>query len=96
MAVPVMVGWLTVGYVYNGDTKRVAAYLPGNYRAVGEYEDAFGKPYVHIEGKDVAGWTMQDYVIPRLASGLMYVDDVHEVYREDFLDPNEDLSRYQS
>jgi hypothetical protein len=47
----------------------VAAYLPDNYKVVGTLE---GGGFV-VEGEDVAGWTLDDYVIPRLASGGMYV-----------------------
>lgn len=42
----------------------VAAYLPNNYSCVQVNED------VLIFGNDEAGWTLDDYVIPRLASGL--------------------------
>ena len=42
----------------------VARYLPDNYVAV---EDD-GRTL--IIGRDVMGWTLDDYVIPRLASGL--------------------------
>jgi hypothetical protein len=41
------------------------AYLPFNYIVTG-VDDR----YVHIAGHDDAGWTLDDYVIPRLASGL--------------------------
>lgn len=43
----------------------VERYLPDNYRA---YEDG---RYVTIRGGDRLGWTLDDYVIPRLRSGLM-------------------------
>jgi hypothetical protein len=45
--------------------ERVAPYLPGNYRVVGSHHGR-----VLIAGEDTAGWTLHDYVIPRLASGL--------------------------
>lgn len=41
----------------------IRRYLPINYIAF-----AWGTD-VWIEGNDFAGWTMNDYVIPRLASG---------------------------
>lgn len=50
--------------------ERVAAYLPANYTA-SETDDG-----VLIVGRDVAGWTLDDYVIPRLASGLMFATEV--------------------
>jgi hypothetical protein len=56
--------------------KTVEAYLPGNYalmpRTLTHTPD--GKFRVGIEGEDVAGWTLEDYVIPRLASGLYTVE----------------------
>jgi hypothetical protein len=42
----------------------IARYLPSNYSAKVDGED------VRIFGFDSAGWTLDDYVIPRLASGL--------------------------
>lgn len=48
-----------------GDSKHVSQYLPSCYaihRDLGEW--------VTISGIDSAGWTLTDYVIPRLASGL--------------------------
>lgn len=40
-------------------------YLPANYRA-----EEISENVVLISGHDNAGWTLDDYVIPRLASGL--------------------------
>lgn len=48
--------------------EKVARYLPANYQTAGMREGEFG-PVVVIAGMDKAGWTMNDYVIPRLASG---------------------------
>lgn len=53
------------------DIEQLMAYLPDNYYVQieggppwgGEEEDFL------IEGEDVAGWTLDGYVIPRLASG---------------------------
>jgi len=49
------------------DADRVAAYLPSNYSVVGVFADQ-----VIIAGNDNAGWTLEDYVLPRLASGLYF------------------------
>lgn len=53
--------------VVNDDVslETIKRYMPGNYKA---YLRDNGK--IIIVGHDVAGWTMDDYVIPRLASGL--------------------------
>jgi hypothetical protein len=52
----------------------VRAYLPGNYEVVAAVEDR-----VLIEGVDIAGWTLEDYVIPRLASGLHACKEVQRL-----------------
>lgn len=41
-------------------------YLPSNYHVTGATPDE-----IYIAGEDHAGWTLDDYVIPRLASGLI-------------------------
>ena len=51
---------------------RVERYLPSNYSA------SVGEGRVIIEGEDVAGWTWDSYIVPRLASGLIFVDKVGE------------------
>lgn len=50
--------------------EQVKAYLPSNYTAS---QDATGA--IWISGRDSAGWTWEDYVKPRLGSGLMAVVD---------------------
>lgn len=49
----------------------IKAYLPGNYTLVSERPDSF-----LIGGRDSHGWTLEDYVIPRLASGLYFAEEV--------------------
>lgn len=53
------------------DGSDVAAYMPGNYHVLGVLAGEFGNQEALIEGEDSAGWTMQDYVLPRLGSGLV-------------------------
>lgn len=48
------------------DANELRAYLPDNYKVIARN----GKRFV-IAGSDVAGWTLEDYVEPRLGSGLM-------------------------
>lgn len=50
--------------------EKVEQYLPSNYRVVGTQVGEFGHTEVLISGIDVAGWTMDNYIIPRLGSGL--------------------------
>lgn len=51
----------------------VAAYLPDNYQVLTCHEaDPEGRTKnVVICGEDSSGWTLDGYVIPRLASGSM-------------------------
>lgn len=55
--------------VASSDAEQVARYLPSSYRVVGTVEDG---THVLIEGHDYSGWTLDGYVIPRLASGLLF------------------------
>jgi hypothetical protein len=48
----------------------VKRYLPSNYQATE------GPDGIVIEGSDNAGWTLDGYVIPRLASGLIAAEEV--------------------
>jgi len=56
-----------------GDLRVIQRYLPSNYTA--KYDSL--RDLIVIEGFDVAGWTLDDYVIPRLASGNYYAKEVH-------------------
>ena len=49
----------------------VENYLPFNYRVVVDEDGLL------IVGVDKAGWTMRDYVIPRLGSGLIVAREIH-------------------
>lgn len=49
----------------------VRAYLPANYSAT-----LLKSGTVRISGEDRAGWTLDGYVIPRLASGLIFASEV--------------------
>jgi hypothetical protein len=71
--------------------KQLDAYLPGNYEIVAEVPawqyDHNSKPQpVHvIAGEDNAGWTLDGYVLPRLASGLIWGEEIdlsHPVMNE--------------
>lgn len=57
--------------------EEVAAYLPNNYAIMESFETAPSrKLLVIIGGIDEAGWTLDDYVRPRLGSGLMAVEEI--------------------
>jgi hypothetical protein len=58
--------------------REVEAYLPSNYSVM----ESFTIPptdrrlVVVIGGVDDKGWTLDDYVIPRLASGMMVAKEI--------------------
>jgi len=56
--------------------ERVARFLPSNYAVVDA--DVVGREgdSVIVSGTDNAGWTMDAYVIPRLATGLLWAQEV--------------------
>ena len=57
----------------SADIKAIKRYMPSNYTA----EFVPNANIIVISGFDVAGWTLDDYVIPRLASGNYYAKEVH-------------------
>lgn len=63
-------------WIQDTDAVKIARYLPSNYR-VNPALNTEGETC--IEGEDSAGWTMEDYVLPRLGSGLMWANRVEEV-----------------
>ena len=52
--------------------ERVEAYLPTGYRVVDADVVGTTGDSVIIEGDDHAGWTLDGYVLPRLASGGIF------------------------
>ncbi len=54
----------------------VQAYLPGNYNAVDVPAEGESPAGIIIVGRDVSGWTLDGYVIPRLASGLHFAQEL--------------------
>ena len=62
-----------------GDADRIKAYLPSNYYlSARRGHAAIGGPgQVLIEGNDSQGWTLEGYVLPRLASGLLFGYEVN-------------------
>jgi hypothetical protein len=64
----------------------VARYLPSNYEVIP------GEPgVITIGGNDNAGWTLDEYVIPRLMSGLIRAEEVllFRIYAGQGGDPRE-------
>lgn len=54
------------------EVEAIRRYLPSNYIAF-----TWGT-HVWIEGEDWHGWTMEDYVIPRLRSGNYIVSQMYD------------------
>lgn len=50
----------------------VQRYMPSNYKVI----ESPDKENLYIYGHDDHGWTMEDYVIPRLASGLIWASEI--------------------
>jgi hypothetical protein len=65
------------GVIYGNSLGHIAVYLPDNYRIIPSTLTTTpdGHQRVGFEGEDVAGWTLEDYVIPRLASGGYTVEE---------------------
>jgi hypothetical protein len=62
--------------VRNARSRReVSAYLPEGYFVIGEGVSDGRTTYI-IAGYDSQGWTLDAYVIPRLASGLIAAEEV--------------------
>lgn len=56
-----------------GKAEQIKAYMPGNYEVVGRTPiGGTNTVSVLIAGRDSAGWTLDGYVLPRLASGMYY------------------------
>lgn len=56
------------------ETKRIQALLPENY-TVGWDTDT--NQFI-VAGFDRAGWTLDEYVIPRAATGLIFIEEIKE------------------
>lgn len=54
------------------NAEAVARYLPNNYTIVG-----IGPDGITVRGQDHYGWTLDGYVLPRLASGLYFGEETH-------------------
>lgn len=79
--------------IVGGTREQIEAYLPSNYTIAGVVPGTYPKgelepvdfgSTVVIEGRDNAGWTMDSYVIPRLASGMHFANEVgldHPVFK---------------
>ncbi len=60
------------------DRDTIEGLLPDNYALRYETEELF-----IVLGEDLLGWNAKDYVIPRLASGLITARDVTDLIKEE-------------
>ena len=70
---------MRIGYGVGPTAQSLERYLPSNYKIVSDHVDDSGdNKWVDfiIEGEDVAGRTLDGYVIPRLASGLIFAEEI--------------------
>lgn len=76
---------IRIALALTDNAKDVAQYLPANYSVIGRtmkledsdtYIDVQG---ILIAGRDNAGWTLDDYVIPRLGSGMIACSEVESL-----------------
>ena len=68
---------IRIAAVQEKDFSKIEAYLPGNYRFLG-YDS---NNDILIAGEDNHGWTLDEYVIPRLASGLISCREVTDSFK---------------
>jgi hypothetical protein len=62
-----------------GKVEQIKAYMPDNYEVVGRTPTGGSNTVkVLIAGHDRAGWTLHEYVIPRLASGMYWAEEIGE------------------
>lgn len=67
-----------------GPLDTIRRYLPSNYAAV--RVSWYEPDRILIIGEDHAGWTLDDYVIPRLASGLYWAREISADERDVLLE----------
>ena len=82
-----ILGKLRFAVIGSENYTEVARYLPMNYRIIHviKYTPAKDKTFhdrMLIAGNDNAGWTLDDYVLPRLGSGMIHGEEVS--YEEAF------------
>jgi hypothetical protein len=58
---------------WSGDgVATVERYLPANYEVILNNDHG-----IVVGGEDHCGWTLDDYVLPRLGSGLIWGQEIH-------------------
>lgn len=55
--------------------ERVAHYLPSNYEVLESDITGSDGDSVIVGGHDVAGWTLESYIVPRLGSGGLFATE---------------------
>ena len=66
---------MRIAIAHTGKSKDVAQYLPNNFTVLGRSLDT---TCTIIVGVDDHGWTLDQYVIPRLGSALIHCEEIIE------------------
>ena len=66
---------MRIAIAHTGKSKDVARYLPNNFKVLGR---TLSSNQTIIVGVDDHGWTLDQYVIPRLGSALIHCEEVIE------------------
>ena len=66
---------IRIATVLSTDPEEVSTYLPSNYKIVTHTDGE-----VIIAGEDNHGWTLDEYVIPRLASGMIHCREITDQF----------------
>lgn len=72
---------IVTGHSGERSLEEIRRFLPENYTAdvvTVYWAEGDASHRIMIEGEDVAGWTLDGYVIPRLASGLIWAEECSE------------------
>ncbi len=67
---------MRIAIAATGKSKNVAQYLPNNFKVLGRTLDNTG---TIIVGVDDHGWSLDQYVIPRLGSAMIHCEEVFEI-----------------
>lgn len=67
---------MRIAIAHTGKSKDVAQYLPNNFTVLGRTLD---NTCTVIVGVDDHGWSLDQYVIPRLGSALIHCEEIIEI-----------------
>lgn len=68
---------IRIARIHHGSAEEVTAYLPNNYRVLG---NELGTDALLVVGRDDHGWTLDGYVLPRLGSGMIFGEEITSLF----------------